>query len=597
MFGVCSRAGGRPRFEAFLLLIAVCTPLAYIWTQQAEFGFPLISRWRFQEQASVHIPISPPLKPQPESAFVVAKIKGQPPQTRTYDFFVDVVQGAPDGVQRTMLVANGMYPGPTIEANQWDRVIVKVHNNLPNATSIHWHGLFQNGTNYYDGTAGITQCGIPPGQTFTYNFTFGDYSGTTWWHSHYSTQYTDGITGALIVHPTDPPPPDFPTWDEEVTIQVSDWYHDMSESLLVDYFSPEGITGYQGTEPVPDAATINGLGQYWATGELTGSYFNFTLKPNKAYRLRLVNTGSFANIRFSVDWHTLLLIEADGTLIEPVLAESINIAVAQRYSAILYTNSTHSENNTFWIRASLETDMFRYARLGQNRDIRGILRYENPTGEYGLPGDPHSPNPGPGIRNILNADGHTKFKSFIPDPPPEATRVYYMTMSFQNIWNHMYLAFFNTTSWEFMKDDPTILKVNRDPKGYAPEGSSIAFYDQFMITEDSVQVVELRIDYLDDGGHPFHIHGFRPWLIATGPGRYIGQSLDNPDAFRRDTFLVPAWSYYVIRFVTDNPGLWAFHCHIAWHMAAGLLMQINSLPSKTAEFDIPHDVISQCKMQ
>lgn len=72
-------------------------------------------------------------------------------------------------------------------------------------------------------------------------------------------------------------------------------------------------------------------------------------------------------------------------------------------------------------------------------------RYENPAGEYGLPGDPHSPNPGPGVRNMLNADGYTKFKSFIPDPPPEATRVYYMTMSFQNIWNHMYFAFFNTT--------------------------------------------------------------------------------------------------------------------------------------------------------
>lgn len=88
-----------------------------------------------------------------------------------------------------------------------------------------------------------------------------------------------------------------------------------------------------------------------------------------------MNTGSFANIRFSVDWHPLLLIEADGTLIEPVLAESINVAVAQRYSAIIYTNSTHSENHTFWIRASIEKDMFRYDRLGQNRDIRGILRW------------------------------------------------------------------------------------------------------------------------------------------------------------------------------------------------------------------------------
>ena len=80
-----------------------------------------------------------------------------------------------------------MYPGPTIEVNQGDRLIVKVQNNLPNSTSIHWHGLvreiiifeglsfpsnawleFQNGTNWYDGTSGITECGIPPGQSLTY---------------------------------------------------------------------------------------------------------------------------------------------------------------------------------------------------------------------------------------------------------------------------------------------------------------------------------------------------------------------------------------------------------------------------------------------
>lgn len=78
-----------------------------------------------------------------------------------------------------------MYPGPTIEANQGDRLIVHVQNNLPNATAIHWHGLvsladffkchsdltldkFQNGTNFYDGTEGITQCGIPPGESLTY---------------------------------------------------------------------------------------------------------------------------------------------------------------------------------------------------------------------------------------------------------------------------------------------------------------------------------------------------------------------------------------------------------------------------------------------
>lgn len=104
----------------------------------------------------------PPLKSQPSSNFVLNGLVGQPPQTRTFYFDVGQVQGAPDGVSRPMLAVNGtcpfssglsissltdathvpgIYPGPTIEANQHDRLVIHVKNNLPNATSIHWHGL------------------------------------------------------------------------------------------------------------------------------------------------------------------------------------------------------------------------------------------------------------------------------------------------------------------------------------------------------------------------------------------------------------------------------------------------------------------------
>src|SRR6266536_4023832 len=57
------------------------------------------------------------------------------------------------------------------EFNQGDRVLVNVTNQLTNATTVHWHGLYQNGTNWMDGTTGITQCPIPPGTSFLYNFT------------------------------------------------------------------------------------------------------------------------------------------------------------------------------------------------------------------------------------------------------------------------------------------------------------------------------------------------------------------------------------------------------------------------------------------
>ncbi|KAF8525913.1 multicopper oxidase-domain-containing protein, partial [Hysterangium stoloniferum] len=108
----------------------------------------------------------PPLRPQAESAFVLSRLVGQLPQTRVYDFTVDLALRSFTVYAESL--AQGIYPGPTIEANQADRLVVHVKNNLPNATSIHWHGLFQNGTNFYDGAVGITECGTSPGQSLTY---------------------------------------------------------------------------------------------------------------------------------------------------------------------------------------------------------------------------------------------------------------------------------------------------------------------------------------------------------------------------------------------------------------------------------------------
>ncbi|KAH8994229.1 multicopper oxidase 2A [Lactarius akahatsu] len=531
------------------------------------------------------------LSPQTSSNFVVGSILGQPPQERRYNFTIQVANGAPDGVNKTMLVVNGTYPGPTIEANQGDRLVVNVKNNLPNATSIHWHGLFQNGTNWYDGTSGITECGIPPGESLTYNFTFGDFSGTTWWQCVLSTQYTDGITGALIVHPTAQNPTTLPAYDDEIVIQMADLYHDESQVLLADYLSPFGIAGTQGNEPVPDGGTINGFGQYFASGT-GGSYFDFTIERSKTYRLRLVNTGSFASIRFSVDNHPLTLIEADGTLLAPSQVSGVTVAVAQRYSVLLHANQTSSANGTYWMRATVQSDMFTYDQPGQNLDIRGVIRYDG--AKTGLPGDAASVDPGPGVSGLSDADGTTALTPLIASPAPDATRAVQMSFSFQSTPDGRFLGFMNSTSWEPLSGTSTLLAVHQDPTGFAPVGVGIGAGDQLLVTEDSIQVLDVRVDNLDDGDHPFHLHGHRPWIMGIGPGRYTGQALNATSPLRRDTILIPAYNWVVLRFVTDNPGLWAFHCHLAWHMAAGLLMQFNSLPSALAKLDVPQDIVAQC---
>ncbi|EKM55004.1 uncharacterized protein PHACADRAFT_60261, partial [Phanerochaete carnosa HHB-10118-sp] len=470
----------------------------------------------------------PPLQPTPQDNFVLNGLAGQPAQTRSYDFVISQVQGAPDGVSKPMLVVNGMYPGPTIEANQGDRIVVNVTNTLENRTSIHWHGLFQNQTNYYDGTAGITECGIPPGQNLVYNFTLGEFSGTTWWQ-----YYTDGVTGALIVHPSSPPPEAFPTWDDELVVQLADLYHTFSTVLLASYLSPWGIDGVagaagtEGDEPVPDAGTINGLGQWGGNG----SYFNFTLEPNKTYRVRLVHTGSFGSIRFSVDYHALSVIEADGTLVAPYNVTGLTLAVAQRYSVLLRTGN--ATGGPFWMRAELQSDMFTYVEPGQNLDIRGVLRYGPAANGTALPVE--TDDPGVPSDAALQDLDTAQLAPAVAAAAPASTRQYPITFALELADSQLFLGFMNGTSWTPLEGTTTLLQARAASQAggvYGVEGGSLQAGQQFMVTEDSVQVVDLLISNLDDGDHPFHLHGHRPWLMGTGVGRYVGQALNATNPLR-----------------------------------------------------------------
>lgn len=97
--------------------------------------------------------------------------------TRTYDFDVSWVSANPDGLQeRSVIGINGQWPIPTINVTKGDQVVINVKNSLGNeSTSLHFHGLYQNGTTHMDGPVQVSQCGIMPGSTFTYNFTVRQY--------------------------------------------------------------------------------------------------------------------------------------------------------------------------------------------------------------------------------------------------------------------------------------------------------------------------------------------------------------------------------------------------------------------------------------
>lgn len=102
--------------------------------------------------------------------------------TVTYDFNITWVRANPDGIfERPTIGINGQWPPPTMRATKGDRVIVNVENQLGNQTAtLHFHGLFMNGTTDMDGPAQVSQCGIPSGSLFTYNFTVCNLSTISW---------------------------------------------------------------------------------------------------------------------------------------------------------------------------------------------------------------------------------------------------------------------------------------------------------------------------------------------------------------------------------------------------------------------------------
>ena len=122
-------------------------------------------------------------------------------KTRYYDFTISRGKLSPDGFEKEVILVNGQYPGPLIEANWGDTIQVTVHNKITNpseGTAMHWHGLLMRDTPWYDGVPGyvasnfcgttstdlfsITQCPIAPGSSFTYRFQADSY-GTTWYCS------------------------------------------------------------------------------------------------------------------------------------------------------------------------------------------------------------------------------------------------------------------------------------------------------------------------------------------------------------------------------------------------------------------------------
>jgi len=320
--------------------------------------------------------------------------------------------------------------------------------------------------------------------------------------------------------------------DESTIITLADWYHIPSlEAGLV---------------PTADSTLINGLGRY-ATGPTSPLAVIYVIKGFR-YRFRLVAISCDPNYVFSIDGHTMTIIEVDGISVQPLTVDSIQIFAGQRYSFVLNANQPISN---YWIRANPDLGSTGFAGGLNSAILRYVLAPEaDPT-------TTQTPNSNPLVETNL----HTLINPGAPGiPTPGAADV-----------NINLAILFDFTTLEFSINGATfipptvpvllqILSGARTAQELLPPG------DVYVLPPN--KVIEVSIPGGAIGSpHPFHLHGH-----AFDVVRSAGSSVYNfANPVRRDVVSAGfAGDNVTIRFATDNSGPWIMHCHIDWHFNIGL---------------------------
>ncbi|KAF8272718.1 multicopper oxidase-domain-containing protein [Lactarius quietus] len=398
---------------------------------------------------------------------------------------------SPDGYPRpnpiSATLAGDTFPGPIIRGRKWDTFSINVTDYLMDtsmnlATSIHWHGIFQKGTNYVDGVASVTQCPLVPEESFLYEFNVFDQTGTYWYHSHFKNQYCDGLRGALIIEdPDDPQRYLYDIDDDSTVISLADWYH------YVSTVAP----------PIPafNSTLINGKGNYPGNPSSNVELAVVHVQRGLRYRFRVVSMSCDPSFNFSIDGHKMTVIEVDGNNVTPLQIDSLQIFAAQRYSVVVEANQPVGN---YWIRSLPNAPGQNFSNLNN----LAVLRYAGAAQAY-PPCDP-TVNISVSQMPLVETNLHVRSYDIVTSKGLTCP-----CLAAHKLSCCKFTGFGSFTP------------INRTIR-FSPE---ILFLEALTSTST--------------------------WKVRDVVG--IGNPGDN----------------VTIRFFTDNPGPWFFHCHIDWHLGHG----------------------------
>ena len=489
---------------------------------------------------------------------------------------------------------NGSIPGPLIRWREGDTVTLRVANRLADEnTSIHWHGVVLPAD--MDGVPGLSFRGIRPGETFTYQFDVRQ-AGTYWYHSHSGFQEQRGIYGPLVIEPRGDDPIKS---DREHVILLSDWTDETPERVFAklkkqsDYYNygkrtlgdflrdsrkrglgatlaERGAWGDMRMNPT-DLADVGGATYtHLMNGVTPNGNWTGLFKSGERVRLRFINGSAMTYFDVRIPGLKMTVVAADGQPVHPVTVDEFRIATAETFDVIVEP----SGQDAFTIFAqAMDRSAYAAGTLAARDGLRAPVPAMDPRPLLSMADMGHDMGAHAGHNMAgMSAPKHPSSENDNPLVDMQAT----MPMS--------------------RLDDPGIgLRENGrrvltysdlgstfpDPDGRDP-GREIELHltghmGKFTWSFDGITFSDaeplrftygerLRIVLVNDTmmTHPIHLHGM--WSdLENDAGDFM---------VRKHTIDMPPGTRRTYRVRADALGRWAYHCHLLFHMEAGMFREV-----------------------
>jgi CopA family copper-resistance protein len=500
------------------------------------------------------------------------------------------------------VTVNGTVPAPLIRIKQGQDVRIAVTNTLDDDTSIHWHGVllpFQ-----MDGVPGVSFPGIRPGETFVYRFPIR-HAGTFWYHSHSGLQEQLGHYGPLIFDPAGPDPVEY---DREHVVVLSDWTfmdpHRMMHKLKKElgYFNHQrhtlaGLIGETGPEeemPLADRLMWKRMRMDPTDiADITGSTYTYLInghgpqenwtglfRPHERVRLRVINASAMTVFNVRIPDLPMTVVQADGNDVRPVEVDEFQVSVAETYDVVVQPTEDRA-----------------YSLVAESMDRSGMGRATlAPRLGMTAPVPPLRPRPTLGMDDMGMSVNHGEMpgmemgsmsmrdKSLAPPDMQVGPGVDMIAMNPQDAAGKPGLGLENVEHRVLIYTDLVALEPNPDPR---PPSRSLEIHltgnmQRFMWSFDGRKFSELaepirfardervRVTLVNDTmmQHPIHLHGHFFEVVNGHAGHHP----------RKHTVNVLPGSKITFDLTADNPGDWAFHCHLLFHMHAGMFNVVTVRP-------------------